>query len=48
MNTQEDRAAARKAHFQTGRTLAMWRGCSHTFRDRRKEENRRACRGKSE
>jgi len=37
--------AARRAHFAAGGTLAMWRGSAHTFADRKKREDRRACRG---
>ncbi len=40
------KAAARKAHFEAGGTLAMWRGAAHTFTDRKKAANKNACRGK--
>lgn len=39
-------AARRKAHFEAGGTLAMWRGAATTFRDRKKVADRKACRGK--
>jgi len=39
------RAAARKAHFANGGTLATWRGRASAFTDRRKRANKRACRG---
>lgn len=38
------KSAARRAHFANGGTLAMWRGRSSTFSDRKKERSRRACR----
>jgi len=41
-----DKAAKRKAHFAAGGTLAMWRGAAHTFADRKKKANKRACRGR--
>jgi hypothetical protein len=42
------RGAARSAHFEAGGDLAMWRGNARTFRDRRKEKARRACRTQPE
>ncbi len=44
MNIQEDRAAARKAHFKAGRTLTMWLGAARTFHDRKKVTDKQACR----
>ena len=40
------KAAARKAHFAAGGTVAMWRGSARTFADRKKANDRRACRGR--
>ena len=40
------KAAQRRAHFAAGGTLAMWRGAAHTFADRKKKANKRACRGR--
>lgn len=44
METKFERAAARKAHFERGRTPAMWRGPAKTFADRKKVADRLACR----
>lgn len=38
--------ADRKAHFAAGGTLAGWRGRAATFQDRKKEQSRKACRGR--
>ncbi len=38
------KAGRRKAHFEAGGTLAMWRGAAHTFVDRKKAKNKKACR----
>ena len=38
-------AARRKAHFAQGGTVAMWRGRASTFTDRKKQADKRACRG---
>ncbi len=40
------KAAARKAHFANGGTLAQWRGSSRTFTDRKKQKSKDACRGR--
>tara|TARA_B100000214_G_scaffold330923_1_gene271603 strand:- start:734 stop:910 length:177 start_codon:yes stop_codon:yes gene_type:complete len=42
------KAARRKAHFENGGTLAMWRGAAQTFKDKKKAAARRACRGRVE
>lgn len=39
------RGAERRMHFEAGGTPEAWRGRSWTTRDRRKESNRKACRG---
>ena len=43
---QEGRAAARRGHFAAGRTLAMWRGAAHTFKDKKKVTSQQACRSR--
>ena len=43
---QAEKAAKRKAHFANGGTLAMWRGASQNFVDRKKKANKNACRGR--
>ena len=41
------RGEERKLHFQNGGTLVEWRGGTRTVTtDKKKEGNRRACRGK--
>ncbi len=40
------KAAARKAHFANGGTLAQWRGSARTFTDRKKQKSKTACRGR--
>jgi len=39
------KAAARKAHFANGGTLATWRGRPARFTDARKAASKKACRG---
>lgn len=39
------RGAERRMHFAAGGTPQSWRGRSWTTTDRRKESNRKACRG---
>ncbi len=39
-----EQAARRKAHFASGASVAMWRGRAATFKDRKKEQSRKACR----
>tara|TARA_B100000131_G_C17951265_1_gene546547 strand:- start:168 stop:344 length:177 start_codon:yes stop_codon:yes gene_type:complete len=43
-----EKSARRKAHFENGGTLAMWRGAARTFKDKKKAMDRRACRGRVE
>lgn len=43
---QHLKAAARRAHFERGGTLVMWRGAAARFTDRKKQASKRACRGK--
>ena len=38
-------AAAREAHFSGGGGTGAWRGTAYTFRDRRRDASRNACRG---
>ena len=45
--TKVARGAARRAHFDAGGDLAQWRGNARTFRDRRQEQARKACRGEA-
>ena len=45
-SVQADKSARRKAHFANGGTPAMWRGRAATFKDKKKEQNRRFCRQK--
>ena len=41
------RAVERKEHFANGGDLVTWRGGTRTVRvDRKKQQNKRACRGK--
>ena len=40
-------AAKRKAHFESGGTVAMWRGRATTFTDRKKQQAQKACRGQN-
>ena len=40
------KSAARKAHFEAGGTVRMWRGGAKTFKDERKEALRKKCRAK--
>lgn len=42
------KAARRKSHFESGGTLVMWRGAAQTFKDKKKAQARRACRGRVE
>ena len=37
----------RAEFFKNGGTLAEWRGISHKHVDRKKKQNKNACRGKS-
>ena len=39
------KSAARKAHFEAGGTVRMWRGGAKSFKDERKEALRKKCRG---
>ncbi len=45
-DTAPARKLQRDEHFASGRTLAEWRGVRRVHRDRRKETDRRACRGR--
>jgi hypothetical protein len=47
MNVNENKAAARKAHFEAKGTPGMWRGRSATFTDRKHKANKAACRNKN-
>ena len=38
------KSAARKAHFEAGGSVRMWRGGAKTFKDERKEALRKKCR----
>ena len=41
------RGIERATHFENGGDLVSWRGGPHTVRvDRKKQQNKRACRGK--
>jgi len=40
------KSAARQVHFAKGGTLATWRGRPARFTDRRKQANKKACRGR--
>ena len=40
------RGLERKAHFAAGGTLEAWRGRKQVTTDRRKQANKRACRGR--
>jgi hypothetical protein len=37
--------ALRELYFSEGGELCRWRGLSYVFTDRRKQKNKRACRG---
>lgn len=43
-SAKAEKSARRKAHFANGGTPAMWRGRAATFKDKKKEQNRRSCR----
>ena len=41
------RGRERKAHFENGESLVKWRGGTRTVtQDRKKQQNKRKCRGK--
>jgi hypothetical protein len=42
------RGEVRRRHFAEGGDLAGWRGRASVHKDRRKEANRKACRGRGE
>ena len=41
---KREKGARRKAHFESGGTVAMWRGAARTFKDKKKALSRNACR----
>ena len=45
-NLKDSQAAARKAHFDNGGTLKTWNGNPKTFKDKKRTENKKACRNK--
>ena len=43
---KDSQAAARKAHFDNGGTLATWNGSPKVFGDKKHSKNKKACRDK--